>query len=198
MSCHKLSQNDQFVNKYQEFRRCHIFHCLKSGPLKGPAWLGTASRNEKSDLWFTRTCPENMGLAPTCWLKVARARGLGFQNGWSNVTNQPSVSDWVVQVSLWPSGLGVGLWMERPGFNRSRPNWITGPGPKSGPAGKSESHGPENGVSRWRRPNSDIYSQNHRFGLVYDMIYQFLGTEAKNYRFSIYVLPTMPSIRGLG
>ena len=55
--------------------------------------------------------------------------------------------------------------------NRSRPNWITGPGPKSGPAGKSESRGPENGVSRWRRPNSDIYSQNHHFGLVYDMIY---------------------------
>ena len=53
---------------------------------------------------------------------------------------------------------------------RSRPNHITGPGPKSGPAGKSESRGPENGVSRWRRPNSDIYSQNHHFGLVYDVI----------------------------
>ena len=49
------------------------------------------------------------------WLKVARARGLGFQKGGSNVTNQPSVSDWVVQVPLWPSGLGVGLWSERPG-----------------------------------------------------------------------------------
>ena len=23
------------------------FHCLKSGPLKGPVWLGTASRNEE-------------------------------------------------------------------------------------------------------------------------------------------------------
>ena len=43
---------------------------------------------------------------------------------------------------------------------RSRPNQITGPGPKSGPAGKSESRGPEYGVLRWRRPNSDIYSQN--------------------------------------
>ena len=32
-----------------------------------------------------------------------------------NKTNQPSVSDWVVQVPLWPSGLGVGLWSERPG-----------------------------------------------------------------------------------
>ena len=29
--------------------------------------------------------------------------------------------------------------------------------------------GPEDGVSRWRRPNSDIYSQNHHFGLVYDI-----------------------------
>ena len=65
--------------------------------------------------------------------------------------------------------------------NRSRPNWITGLGPKSEPAGKSESRSPEKGVSRWRRPNSDIYSQNHQFGLVYDMIYQFLGMEAKNY-----------------
>ena len=69
---------------------------------------------------------------------------------------------------------------------RSRPNQIAAPGPKSGPARKSESRGPENGVSRWRRPNSDIYSQNHHFGLVYDMIYQFLGMEAKNYKFGIF------------
>ena len=39
---------------------------------------------------------------------------------------------------------------------RSRPNWITGPAPKLGSAGKSESHGPENGVSRWRRPNKSL------------------------------------------
>ena len=45
-------------------------------------------------------------------------------------------------------------------INRSRPNQIAGPGPKSEPAGKWESRGPENQVSRWRRPNSDIYSQN--------------------------------------
>ena len=32
-------------------------------------------------------------------------------------------------------------------FIRSRPNWITGPGPKSGSAGKSGLRGPENGVS---------------------------------------------------
>ena len=48
---------------------------------------------------------------------------------------------------------------------RSRLNWITGPGPKSGSAGKSEPRGPENGVSRWRRPNSDIYSQKSSFWL---------------------------------
>ena len=54
-------------------------------------------------------------------------------------------------------------------ITRSRPNWITGPAPKSGSAGKSESRGPENRVSRWRRPNSDIYSQNYHFGLVYDV-----------------------------
>ena len=60
---------------------------------------------------------------------------------------------------------------------RSRPNWITGSGPKSGSAGKSESRGPESGVSRWRRPNLDICSQNYHFGLFYDVIYQFLGKE---------------------
>ena len=48
-------------------------------------------------------------------------------------------------------------------------------GRKSGSARIWESRGPENGVSRWLRPNSDIYSQNDHFGLVYDMIYQFLG-----------------------
>ena len=78
--------------------------------------------------------------------------------------------------------------------NRSRPNQITGPGPKSGPAGKSESRGPENGVSRWRRPNSDIFSQNHHFGLVYDMIYQFLGMDAKNYKFSMFCQQCHPSV----
>ena len=51
------------------------------------------------------------------WLKVARARGFGLQKGGSNVANQPSVSDWVVQVPLWPSCLGVGPWNRRPGFD---------------------------------------------------------------------------------
>ena len=58
------------------------------------------------------------------YLKVARARGLGFQKGGSSVTNQPSVSDWVVQVPLWPSGLGVGLWNERPGFDPSTARYM--------------------------------------------------------------------------
>ena len=78
--------------------------------------------------------------------------------------------------------------------NRSRTNWITGPGPKSGSAGKSESHGPENGVSRWRRPNSDIYSHIHHLGLVYDMIYQFIGMEAKNYKFGMFCQQCHPSM----
>ena len=81
-----------------------------------------------------------------------------------------------------------------PPLTRSRPNQIAGPGPKSGPARKSESRGPENGVSRWRRPNSDIYSQNHHFGLVYDMIYQFLGMEAKNYKFGMFCQQCHPSV----
>ena len=77
---------------------------------------------------------------------------------------------------------------------RSRPNQIAGPGPKSGPARKSESRGPENGVSRWRRPHSEIYSQNHHFGLVYDMIYQFLGMETKNYKFGMFCQQCHPSV----
>ena len=77
---------------------------------------------------------------------------------------------------------------------RSRPNQIAGPGPKSGPARKSESRGPENGVSRWRRPNSEIYSQNHHFGLVYDMIYQFLGMETKNYKFGMFCQQCHPPV----
>ena len=76
---------------------------------------------------------------------------------------------------------------------RSRPNWIAGPGLKWGSARKSESCGPENGVLRWRRPNSDIYSQNDHFGLVYDMICQFLGMEAKNYKFGIFCQQCHPS-----
>ena len=79
-------------------------------------------------------------------------------------------------------------------MTKSRPNWIMGPGPKSEPAGKSESRGPENWVSRWRRPNSDIYSQNHHFGLVYDMIYQFLGMEAKNCKFGMFCQQCHPSV----
>ena len=78
--------------------------------------------------------------------------------------------------------------------NRSRPNWITGSEPKSEPAGKSESRGPENWVSWWRRPNSDIYSQNHHFGIVYDMIYQFIGMEAKNYKFGMFCQQCHPSV----
>ena len=91
---------------------------------------------------------------------------------------------WTILV-CWGPGLSV---------TRSRPNWITGPGPKSGSDGKSESRGPENGVSRWRRSNSDIYSQNHHFGLVYDMIYQFLGMEAKNYKFGMFCQQCHPSV----
>ena len=86
----------------------------------------------------------------------------------------------------------------QPTDNRSRPNWITGPGPKSEPAGKSESRGPENGVSRWRRPNLDIYSQNHHFGIVYDMIYQFLGVEAENYKFGMFCQQCYPSVASGG
>ena len=50
------------------------------------------------------------------WLKVASSQGARIsKKGGSNVTNQPSVSDWVIQVPLWPSGLGIGLWSEQPG-----------------------------------------------------------------------------------
>ena len=56
----------------------------------------------------------------------------------------------------------------------------------TGPAGYFEDwHGPENGVWRWRQPNSNIYSQNFHFGIVYDVIYQFHRMEAKNYKFGM-------------
>ena len=58
--------------------------------------------------------------------------------------------------------------------------WIADPRPKLGSAEISESGGPENSISRWRRPNSDIYSQNDHFGLVYDIIYQFPGRRSSH------------------
>ena len=55
------------------------------------------------------------------WILVRVRPGIGVLPNWHQaitfVTNQPSVSDWVVQVPLWPSGLGFGLWSERPGFD---------------------------------------------------------------------------------
>ena len=53
---------------------------------------------------------------------------------------------------------------------------------------------PENGVSRWRPPNWDIYSQNDHFGLVYNMMYQFLDMEAKNYKFGMFCQLYHPSV----
>ena len=97
-------------------------------------------------------------------------------------------------IRLWMDGLNLNVISGLPSVTRSRPNQIAGPGPKSGPARKSESRGPENGVSRWRRPNSEIYSQNHHFGLVYDMIYQFLGMETKNYKFGMFCQQCHPSV----
>ena len=40
-------------------------------------------------------------------------------------------------------------------------------------------------VSRWW-PNWDIYPPKFSFGLVYGVIYQFLGMEAKNYKFGMF------------
>ena len=105
-------------------------------------------------------------------------------------TQQKQTHAFVAQCpELVPWGGQVGILV-----TRSRPNWIAGPGPKSEPVGKSESRGPENWVSKWRRPNSDIYSQNRHFGLVYDMIYQFLGMEAKNYKFGMFCQQCHPSV----
>ena len=111
-----------------------------------------------------------------------------------NLTTVPSLPvGFLDQVPLAWLSVVMEIWWYRI-IIRSRPNQIAGPGPKSGPARKSESRGPENGVSRWRRPNSDIYSQNHHFGLVYDMIYQFLGMEAKNYKFGMFCQQCHPSV----
>ena len=40
----------------------------------------------------------------------------------------------------------------------------------------------------------DIYSQNYHFGLVCDMIYQFLGIEAKNDKFGMFCKQYHPSL----
>ena len=88
----------------------------------------------------------------------------------------------------------MGRHKRRAARNRSRPNWIAGPRPKSGSARKLKCSGPENEVSRWRWPHSDIYSQNDHFGLVYDMIYQFLGMEAKNCKFGMFCQQCHPSV----
>ena len=42
--------------------------------------------------------------------------------------------------------------------------------------------------------SSDICSQNDHFDLVYDMIYQFLGMEAKNYKFGMFCQQCHPSV----
>ena len=77
---------------------------------------------------------------------------------------------------------------------QSRPNWIPGPGLNPALAGISGSCGSKNGVARLWQPNSEIYSQNDHFGLVYDMIYRFLGMEAKNYKFGLFCKQCHPSV----
>ena len=94
--------------------------------------------------------------------------------------------------AIWCDVMGRHKW--RAARNRSRPNWIVGPRPKSGLARKLKCSGPENEVSRWRWPHSDIYSQNDHFGLVYDMIYRFLGMEAKNCKFGMFCQQCHPSV----
>ena len=66
--------------------------------------------------------------------------------------------------------------------------------------GAGWSRGPENEVSRWRRPNSDIYSQNHNFGIVYDMIYiNFLAwRQRSNYKFGMFCQQCHPSVASGG
>ena len=56
----------------------------------------------------------------------------------------------------------------------------------SGPAPIWGPRGPQNGVARWCRLNWEIYSQNDYFSLVYDIVHQFLGTDAKNYKFDMF------------
>ena len=55
--------------------------------------------------------------APRLGWKWPEPGGSDLKKGGISVTNQPSVSDWVVQVPLWPSGLGVELWNRRPGID---------------------------------------------------------------------------------
>ena len=43
----------------------------------------------------------------------------------------------------------------------------------------------------WRQPNSEIYSQNVHFGLLYDIVYQFIGMDAKKHVFCQQCHPSM-------
>ena len=49
-------------------------------------------------------------------MRWASPRPVGEPPIEQNGMNQPNVSDWVVQVPLWPSGLGIGLWNQWPGI----------------------------------------------------------------------------------
>ena len=59
---------------------------------------------------------------------------------------------------------------------------------------ENQSHMVPKIVSRWRWLNSDIYTQNDHFSLVYDMIYQFFCIVAKNYKFGMFSQQCHPSV----
>ena len=69
-----------------------------------------------------------------------------------------------------------------------------GPTPNLGPAAISGPRRHENEVARWQHLNSEIYSQNYHFGLVYDIIYTFLTPTPANSEANIYEW-VCPSIR---
>ena len=74
--------------------------------------------------------------------------------------------------------------------SRPCPKFRSDPSSNSGPCSS------ENSFARWRRLNSEIYSQNDHFNLVYDIrtVHQFLGTDTKKYKICMLCQHSHPSM----
>ena len=92
-----------------------------------PLWLsglgvGLWNRRPRIDPRMVRYTGGSGNLGSPEWKLPALVESGPCQGAWistkgSYVTNQPSISDWVIQILLWQSGLGVGLWNRWPGIN---------------------------------------------------------------------------------
>ena len=140
-------------------------------------------------IWSHRSGPFALALAQvmSCWLGDTKAWPEPMMTShWHIVVKVLRAAKKFFTWVIWPAGRGPTGLRARV-RNRGRLENQSHVVPKMGFQDGGE-------VSRWRGPNSDIYSQNYRFGLVYGMIYQFLGMEAKNYKFGLFCQQCHPSV----